>query len=334
VGRAGEQSAGTVKGGDTTCSYPDCGRVIDGPQVKAQAQAGGMGEQLFAVVFKRKLPTTTTKAGKPRKAKWQRGYRAPRPQDDNSAAIAAALADKLPEWEALDLVPNERFPEICNDDRPIQYGMPLWRDLFSPRPLLCHGMSVEIFRELVHEESAQPEGLNDCTRAALGYIALALDKLHDYNSRMIRWHGKREVMVNTFDRHDFAFKWSYAEMAPLIVGLGYDWSFRQVGKCIGELIALTSPNSSTPSTSGSLLSTTSPAVESKNRSVVISCGSWDSVIHIADGTVDVVVMDSPYYDNVMYGELSDFFYVWLKRTAGLLYPDLFMAPLTEKRTKQ
>jgi len=136
VGRAGEKSAGTVKGGDATCSYPDCGRVIDGPQVKAQAQAGGMGEQLFAVVFKRKLSTTTTKAGKPRKAKWHRGYRAPRPQDDNSAAIAAALADKLPEWEALDLVPNERFPEICNDDRPIQYGMSLWR-VSSPPAHCC-----------------------------------------------------------------------------------------------------------------------------------------------------------------------------------------------------
>ena len=41
-------------------------------------------------------------------------------------------------------------------------------------------------------------------------------------------------------------------------------------------------------------------------------------------------MDPPYYDNVMYAELSDFFYVWLKRTAGLLYPELFTAHLTDK----
>ena len=335
VASAGEQSAGTVKGGDATCPYPDCGRVIDGQQVKAQAQAGGMGEQLFAVVFKRKLPTGTTKTGKPRKAKWQRGYRAPRPEDDNSAAIAAALADKLPEWEALDMVPNEHFPEICNDDRPIQYGMPLWRDLFSPRQLLCHGTSVEIFRELVNEESANPKDLGDCTRAALGYITLALDKLRDYNSRMTRWHGNREVMVNTFDRHDFAFKWSYAEMAPLIVGLGYDWAFNQVAKCIGELIALTSPNTSVPPTPGPLLSTTSSAEEESRAAppVVISCGSGDVMAHLADGVVDVVVMDPPYEANVMYGELSDFFYVWLKRTAGLLYPDLFMAPLTDKENE-
>ncbi|MXW11420.1 MAG: DUF1156 domain-containing protein [Synechococcus sp. SB0668_bin_13] len=333
VGSAGEQSAGTVKGGDATCPYPDCGRVIDGRQVKAQAQAGGMGEQLFAVVFKRKLPTGYTKTDKPRKAKWRRGYRAPRPQDDNSAAVAAALADKLPEWEALDLVPNEEYGEMFAD-RSKAYGVNFWRDLFSPRQLLCHGMSVEIFRELVHEESAKPEGLGDCTRAALGYIALALDKLRDYNSRMTRWHGKREVMVNTFDRHDFAFKWSYAEMAPLVVGLGYDWAFGQVAKCIGELIALTSPKTSAPPISGPLLSKPGPEVGSrKTPPVVISCGSGDSMAHITDGMVDVVVMDPPYYDNVMYGELSDFFYVWLKRTAGLLYPDLFMAPLTDKENE-
>ena len=64
--------------------------------------------------------------------------------------------------------------------------------------------------------------------------------------------------------------------------------------------------------------------------MVISCGSGDSLAHLDAGTVDAVVMDPPYYDNVMYAELSDFFYVWLKRTAGLLYPELFMVPLTDK----
>jgi hypothetical protein len=82
------------------------GRVIDGDQVKAQAQLGGMGEQLFAVVFKRRLPAEYTKTGMAKKDKWERGYRAPRPEDENTATIEAALAEKLPHWEALDLVPN------------------------------------------------------------------------------------------------------------------------------------------------------------------------------------------------------------------------------------
>ena len=56
----------------------------------------------------------------------------------------------------------------------------------------------------------------------------------------------------------------------------------------------------------------------------------DSLDHIADASIDAVVMDPPYYDNVMYAELSDFFYVWLKRTAGHVFPELFRRNLTDK----
>jgi hypothetical protein len=151
---------------------------------------------------------------------------------------------------------------------------------------------------------------------------------------MTRWHSNREVMVNTFDRHDFAFKWSYAEMAPLIIGLGYDWAFGQVAKCIGELIDLINPQAGAVVDAGPLFSATATSSEScREAPVVISCGSGDSLNHLAAGVVDAVVMDPPYYDNVMYAELSDFFYVWLKRTAGLLYPELFMAPLTDKKNE-
>ena len=64
--------------------------------------------------------------------------------------------------------------------------------------------------------------------------------------------------------------------------------------------------------------------------VTITCKPGDSLDHIADGSIDVVVMDPPYYDNVMYAELSDFFYVWLKRTAGHVFPELFRRHLTDK----
>src|SRR5581483_10560183 len=74
---AKSQSAGTVADGDGTCPYPDCGRVIDGDEIKRQAQAGQMGEQLYAVVFQRRI-ATRTKSGKRGRDKWERGYRAPR----------------------------------------------------------------------------------------------------------------------------------------------------------------------------------------------------------------------------------------------------------------
>lgn len=322
VGNVKEQSEGTVSDGDGLCPFPDCKRVIEGANIKAQAQSGSMGEQLFAIVFKRRIETRT-KSGKKGRDKWERGYRAPRPEDDNSSEITARLAVKMNAWEALDFVPNEALPEGNKTVEPIRYGIRLWRDLFNPRQLLGHGTAVEVYREMLDEREAAGQ-LDDVTKAAFVYLALGMDKMADYNSRMCRWHGTREVMVNTFDRHDFSFKWSYSEMAPLIVGLGYDWVIGQVGKCIEELVAFARPDAAEE---GQLLRSVS---RTTLPSVSVTCGSADQLLHVVDDSVDVLVMDPPYYDNVMYAELSDFFYVWLKRTVGQIVPELFTRRLTDK----
>lgn len=324
VGKLKDQSPGTVANGDGTCPFPDCERVIDGEAIKRQAQAGQMGEQLFAVAYKRQI-VVKTKTGKAR-IKWERGYRAPRPEDDVSDQIAARLAEKLPDWEALDIVPGEAIGELSNYDRGHRmYGMNYWRDMFSPRQLLGHGTAVETYRELLEEERAAGR-LNETVQAVFGYLGLSLDKLRDYNSRMTRWHVQREVVVNTFDSHNFAMRWSYVEMAPLIVGLGFDWAIEQTAKCIQELVTLARPDlagTGGQQTSLDFHAYTPPPI-------TLTCKSGDSLDHIADASIDAVVMDPPYYDNVMYAELSDFFYVWLKRTAGYVYPDLFRRQLTDK----
>ena len=324
-----DHSPGTVSRGDGSCPYSDCDRVIDGDEIKRQAQAGEMGEQLFAVVYKKRVPGKVLKSGKRGKERWVRGYREPVSEDDNSAEIAARLAEKLAEWEALDMVPSERIPDGNKTSEPHRYGMLSWRDLFSPRQLLCHGTSVEVFREMLESDRANGE-LTDLRRVAYGYFALSLDKLRDYNSRMSVWHSKRQVITNTFSQHDYSFKWSYAEMAPLIVGHGYDWVLGQTAKCIKELVTLVRPNSGGHNDD---LFVGASAVEHAPPSIEISCKPGDSLDHITDGSIDAVVMDPPYYDNVMYAELSDFFYVWLKRTAGHVFPELFRRNLTDKENE-
>ena len=318
------QSAGTVSRGDGTCPYTDCGRVISGDEIKLQAQAGHMGEQLYAIVFKRR-EIKILKSGKRGKDRWVRGYRAPKPEDNNGAEVAAKLADKLPEWEAFDIVPSERIPSGNKTTEPQRYGMNSWCDLFSPRQLLCHGTSVEVFREMLDADRANGK-LSDVRETAYAYLALSLDKFLNYNSRMSVWMPTREVVANTFNRHDFAFCWSHAEMAPLIVGLGYDWVIRQTAKCINELVALVRPDAAgaSPDLFTGLDTTYTPPP------ITITCKPGDSLDHIEDGSIDAVVMDPPYYDNVMYAELSDFFYVWLKRTAGHVFPELFRSHLTDK----
>jgi len=333
VRKASEQSPGTVSGGDATCPFDDCRRLISGDHIKAEAQAGRMGEQLYAVVFKRRIETRT-KSGKRGKDKWERGYRAPRPEGDVSAQVAAALAEKMPEWEALDMVPTEDIGDISNYDRGHRmYGMNRWTDMFAPRQLLALGTAVEVYRELLDEELLSG-GLTDRTRAAFAYLAIAIDKFADYNSRISAWHGGREVMEHTFRDHAFVLKWAFAEMAPLIAGLGYDWAIEQTAKCIGELVELVRPNAGedVQAQRGLEFDPVSGG-DWAPPPVTLTCKSADSLDHIADASIDAVVMDPPYYDNVMYAELSDFFYVWLKRTAGYVYPELFRRQLTDKENE-
>jgi putative DNA methylase len=324
VHRASEHSAGTVKDGTGKCPFPDCGREIPGDDIKKQAQAGQMGHQLYCVVYKQEVVVGKLKNGKP-KTKVVRGFRAPRPEDDVEALVRQRLAEKMPLWLARNIVPDEEFPENANDDRPRQYGAPLWRDQFNPRQLYGHCTSVEVFQNMVEELKAQNGGrLSELDRAAMVYIALAIDKLIDWNSKSSTWEVGKQRMAHTFARHDFSFRWSYCEMAPTITGLGYDWALEQTGKALGELIELLG-HAREAGGNGHLFAP--PA--RRRPEVKILCESADA-LSLPDASVDCIVMDPPYYDNVMYAELSDFFYVWLKRTAGLLYPELFTAHLTDK----
>ena len=323
----GEQSGGTVARGDGRCPFPDCGRVIGGAEIKEQAQAGKMGDQLFAVVFREKVEYRT-KGGHLRH-KWVRRFRAPRPSDDNGERVRARLAEKMEDWAALDIVPSEPIPDGTTTAQPQRYGMPFWRDLFSPRQLLCHGTSVEVFRELLEADRDAGE-LTETRRAAFGYLALALDKCLDYNNRCSYWdaitgRGVRHI----FNRHDFAFVWSYAEMAPLVADLGYDWAIRQVAKCIEELTAMVRPGIVSGECENLFADRAAPSAPTP----VVTCVPGSTLDHLDDASVDAVIMDPPYYDNVMYAELSDFFYVWLKRTAGRVFPELFRRRLTDKQNE-
>lgn len=337
-----EQSLGTVSGGDATCPFPDCQRVVDGDDIKRQAQSGQMGEQLYAVAYKQQI-AKASKTGRQRES-WERLYRAPQPEDDLDDSIQKILHDKLPQWEACDILPSEAIPEESNYDRGHRmYGMYRWRDFFNPRQLLCHGISVEVFREILEAEHKSGH-LSDVTRAGFVYFALAIDKLLNYGTRSCRWDATTGRIRSLFDQHNFTMVWSYAEMAPVVAGEGYDWAIEQTAKCIEELIKLTTPSRDTASKKRSkrfdvptlpgILAVSEPAPEPvTSPPLTLTCKSADQLDNIGDGSIDCVVMDPPYYDNVMYAELSDFFYVWLKRTAGYVYPELFRLKLTNKESE-
>ena len=105
-------------------------------------------------------------------------------------------------------------------------------------------------------------------------------------------------------------------MAISIEDVGYDWAIELVAKCIEELSTLVGNGFSSSSDTQSSLDFLGEPSRKKSPALSLTCGSGDSLTHIDDGSVDAVVLDPPYFDNVMYAELSDLFYVWLKRTAG------------------
>lgn len=312
-----EQSQGTVSGGDAVCPFEDCGRIVDGETIKQQAQAGEMGDRLFAVVFKKRVKKRT-KSGTIRES-WERDYRGPTGADDNRSYLKEMIESRLEDWLAADIIPSEAYPENSNDSRPIQYGMPLWRNLFSDRQLLGHCLAVETFSEMLSDD-LKHGALTERRKAAYLYLSFAFSKLLNWNARLSSWNVKASTMRSVFDRHDFAFKWSYAEMPFFVTGGGFDWAGGQIEDSLKGILKLLPP-------AGDLLE-----AEGVGQ-VTISCGDGGHLTAIADNSVDAVVMDPPYGANVMYAELSDFFYVWLKRTAGLIYPELYTRRLTDKEAE-
>ncbi|MBU2498630.1 MAG: DUF1156 domain-containing protein [Proteobacteria bacterium] len=292
---------GTISRG--TAISPWTGDTIDGDYIKAEAQAGRMGQQLYALGIQ-------TANGK--------SFRAPT-RDDLEAISSGEkeLQAKLPIWEARGLIPREPYPEVSTDPRPLRYGMKTWGDFFSPRQLLALGTYLEVFQDVMAEaRNALPKELADAVQT---YLALAIDKCADYNSRMVRWHSSRGVIAGTFDRHDFSFKWSHAEFDA--AHNLFPWTLSQVEdsyKGIAELVETAQLDLFDRSNGKPL------------ERMSISQGNAQNLSALKTGSAHLICVDPPYYDNVMYSECSDFFYVWMKRTLGNVHPEFFMDELTDK----
>ena len=292
---------GTTKGGQAEC--PRCHTVISGSEIKREAQNGRIGHQLYCICLKGRG------LGK-NKSKWD--FRSPT-QEDNEAIVMAEkwLKEKMPVWIRQNLVPIEDFPETANDTRPIQYGMPRWCDLFNSRQLFAHLTYLEELVQMKRKLFAnvtQGSYEWDFAAAITTYVAMVFNKCIDFNSVLTRWSPRRLRVSDTMSIQAFPFKWSYAEWNPLVPNGGYEWASHIILKALRQIIELVPETNSAPS---------------------VYYGSATK-IPLKDESISCIVVDPPYAENVMYGEVSDFFYVWLKRSIGDLFPDVFKTTLTEK----
>lgn len=261
------------------------GSPISGDYIKAEGQAARMGQRLMAVVVE---------------GKRGRIYLSP---NEEMEAIAKSAR---PKWRPVGAVPERLTGGTC-----YSYGLTSWGDLFTDRQLAA----LTTFSELVGEarerirDDALRAGMTDDGRgldaggtgalayseAVATYLVFAVDKVADRNSSICGWAALREHARNTFGRQAIPMVWDFAESNPLSDSSGnFEGGIESISKGLLS-VATTVPGH---------------AEQSDAQSTSVGLGK-------------VVSTDPPYYDNIGYADLSDFFYVWMRAGLRNTYPALF-----------
>jgi putative DNA methylase len=261
------------------------GTPVSGDYIKVEGKAGRIGARMTAIV-----------------AEGDRGrvYLPPTPGMEELALKAK------PEWK-----PDVEFFQQALGFRVGNYGMTKWSDLFTSRQLVALTTLSDLVEDAVQQvlRDAKAAGLPEDKRGlaeggvgatayaqAVGvYLAFAVSKTTDYCCALCDWHTSGEKIGHLFSRQAIPMKWDFCETNLMSDSTGnFGGMVEWVRKAVETIPA---------SASGA-------AVQSDAQTQSISKGK-------------VVSTDPPYYDNVGYADLSDFFYVWLRRSLKGMFPDLF-----------
>jgi len=260
------------------------GTPMAGDYIKAEGKAGRMGARLMAIV-----------------AEGERGriYLAPTSEMETIALTAK------PTWK-----PETPLPADMRSHWTPPYGLTTYGDLFTARQLVA----LTTFSDLVSDarervkhdaiKASLPDDGKDLVKGGAGatayadavgvYLGIAVDKAADYNSTICCWISGGETLRNTFGRQAIPMAWDYCETNTLGSATGsVDSGLGQVAKALEVFV---------PGALGNASQCDAQSVSVNHR---------------------VVSTDPPYYDNIGYADLSDFFYVWMRRALKPVFPDLF-----------
>lgn len=285
----------TVDGGRGICIAT--GATIRPEYIKEEAMAGRMGYALLAVAY-------DSRRG--------RSYRSPDPEQ-----IAAASCD-APETSVDGALSTH--PQYMGTPR---YGLTKWSDLFTPRQLVAMvalADEVVAIRQAVESDAIQagmdasPVRLADggsgaaaYADAVVTYLSFVHDKVLDLNCNLTAWKKDAECPVHLFGRQAIPMVWDFAESNPFGDASGsFRSSLRSVAAAIGG--------------KGFRMIDALPG----------QVRQLDAISHVKSVDSAMICTDPPYYAQVPYADISDFFYVWTRRKLSTVWPDICATLATPK----
>lgn len=189
------------------------------------------------------------------------------------------------------------------------YGLTRFKHLFTPRQTITLLTFCKYVRR-AHEQCLAVTDDANLATAVAAYLALLVGRIADYGSSLCNWHNSAEKTSHTFARQALPMVWDFSEPNPFG---GASGDARMQLDYILDVIRHAS--SSAPG---------NPAEVIRGRA---------QKLPLPDASIDAVITDPPYYDNISYADLSDFFYVWHKRALGPLMPALYGTSLTPKKAE-
>lgn len=283
---------GTVKSSSATC--PGCGTSVPAKGVREYAKKAGLGHLLYAVLD---IDGAT------------RTYREPTDTEVRVIeGLVTTMLDDLAEMpDGTSPLPDEHITKSqFRTLRSLVYGIDTFRGLFNDRQLYVLGSLCEAVRA-AHRQMITDRMDPERVTAIATYLGFLVDKIADYDSGFGGWLPTAEKVGHAFARQALAMVWDYTEINPFAkVSGSWDAHTRWIELAIRHCSA----------------SASSPARVQRGDA---------QNLPFPDATFDAVIVDPPYYDAIQYGDLSDFFYVWLKRSIGHLHPGVLSIPLTPKQ---
>jgi adenine-specific DNA methylase len=217
-------------------------------------------------------------------------------------------------------IPDEEIPLMSGTFNAPIYGWDRHNKIFNSRQqlaLLCFSAGIrQSFKAIVEDCKAvlQTTGQDhldsvELAQAVVGYLGIILDQTILKNNTLARWNNLAEKTEYFISNNGIPMMWDYPEVNPLAdtAGSWPSYQYYVLNAVHGASEALTDVD----------------------VDVRVEHGSA-TALRYPDGFFDAVLTDPPYYNSVPYADLSDFFYVWLKRTIGEHFPSLFATPLTPK----